>query len=580
MPDHAQGPIFIHSLFRSGSTWLFARFRSADAGYWCYQEPFHEKLSELTDEPQSLLSVHHRMADDLRHPRLEQPYFQEFYQIRADIGSTFCDCISFDSFFDPSTCPAFDEYTARLIRFAKGRPVLQCCRSFGRVSHLRQRHGGIHLHLWRNPWDQWWSYHINEYFSATNLAILNARNPPRLILALREAVGFDEFHKNTFREEYPKLVEYPLQPEDEYFIFYSLWLYSMIENHEICDGDLNIDCLSTDDDYAKNLHVRLENLGITGIDLSGCSVPQASFGPQDEAFFAKAEARAEQLFAAAGYEPLRLRAVQEKRNAARPGFRRSVQPAMAHEEQARAIARHLMEEKATAARRARQAAAVSIHHETEAARHKAAAELAEAGALQHQAEAIRFKANAAGAEARLFQSEAVILRHQKRVEQLTAAIGQTEGQLRQSKAQTERLSAAVEEAQTMLRQIHASRSWRITKPLRWLAWRSAASRRRAASLARRPLAAAYGIIAQTVITRVALHAGNRPGLKRALISALRAFPGLERRLRQVRLSSLYQNAPQSCAVMPIMSERGLSPSASRIYRDLKQALATRHPGLS
>jgi len=35
-------PIYIHSLFRAGSTYLFHVFRRSKAGYWCYQEPLHE----------------------------------------------------------------------------------------------------------------------------------------------------------------------------------------------------------------------------------------------------------------------------------------------------------------------------------------------------------------------------------------------------------------------------------------------------------------------------------------------------------------------------------------------------------
>ncbi len=41
--------VFIHSPFRSGSTWLFSRFRVSEDNY-CFYEAFHEKLSEITPQ--------------------------------------------------------------------------------------------------------------------------------------------------------------------------------------------------------------------------------------------------------------------------------------------------------------------------------------------------------------------------------------------------------------------------------------------------------------------------------------------------------------------------------------------------
>jgi hypothetical protein len=43
------GPIFVHSLFRSGSTYLFEVFRRSPDGYWCYQEPLNEHLRHARD---------------------------------------------------------------------------------------------------------------------------------------------------------------------------------------------------------------------------------------------------------------------------------------------------------------------------------------------------------------------------------------------------------------------------------------------------------------------------------------------------------------------------------------------------
>src|SRR5271156_621804 len=91
---NAQSPIFIHSLFRAGSTWLFDRFRRSNAGYWCYQEPFHEVLLHLQENPDKVLGVWREMGASMRHPDLEKPYFLEVHTIREALNGAFQKCIS------------------------------------------------------------------------------------------------------------------------------------------------------------------------------------------------------------------------------------------------------------------------------------------------------------------------------------------------------------------------------------------------------------------------------------------------------------------------------------------------------
>ena len=295
-------PVFIHSLFRSGSTWLFDVFRRAEAGYWCYQEPFHEELRRLSSNPDALLSVHTDMARSMRHPVLEHPYFYEFHAIREHIRDSFQPCISYASFFDPAICPALDDYTSRLIRHAQGRPVLQCCRSFGRVAHLRRQYGGVHIHLWRNPWDQWWSYQIHDSFDARNLAILHACNAPPVINLLRDELSIDNELLRGREDDFSRFDRIPMNLEKRYLAFYGLWLFSLIENRPQAEVDINIDQLATDAEYRTRVTTLLGDYGVTGLDLSTCAVPQARFGADDREFFGPLERRAHQLFAIAGYD--------------------------------------------------------------------------------------------------------------------------------------------------------------------------------------------------------------------------------------------------------------------------------------
>lgn len=78
-------------------------------------------------------------------------FIQEFYEIREALRGKFDPCMSYAAFFDPSICPALSAYVHTLIDAARGVPVLQCCRSFGRVGYLRQRFAGTHILLWNDP---------------------------------------------------------------------------------------------------------------------------------------------------------------------------------------------------------------------------------------------------------------------------------------------------------------------------------------------------------------------------------------------------------------------------------------------
>ncbi|MEA3115191.1 MAG: hypothetical protein QOG58_4990, partial [Caballeronia sp.] len=49
-----KSPLFLHSLFRSGSTYLFEKFRRTDR-FYCYQEPCNEALIDLDTNPDGFL---------------------------------------------------------------------------------------------------------------------------------------------------------------------------------------------------------------------------------------------------------------------------------------------------------------------------------------------------------------------------------------------------------------------------------------------------------------------------------------------------------------------------------------------
>lgn len=89
----------------------------------------------------------------LRHSGMSRPYFWEFDLIKDELHGTFSKDLSYDTFFGQrgDTAQSIARYISLLVKLAKGRPVFVCCRTFARVSLLREEIGGTHVFLWRNP---------------------------------------------------------------------------------------------------------------------------------------------------------------------------------------------------------------------------------------------------------------------------------------------------------------------------------------------------------------------------------------------------------------------------------------------
>jgi hypothetical protein len=156
-----QGPsaarsIFLHSGFRSGSTWFWHRFREA-RGTQAYYEPFHEKLAQLSLAALSAFGPQHWSSG---HPDLAAPYFAEYGGLLRTEGGVRLYETRFAAAAYYETGP--DEAQARYVRGlaehareAGKVPVFGFCRSLGRVPWFAALGEGVNIATWRNPWDQW-----------------------------------------------------------------------------------------------------------------------------------------------------------------------------------------------------------------------------------------------------------------------------------------------------------------------------------------------------------------------------------------------------------------------------------------
>ena len=163
--------IFLHSSFRSGSTWFWARFRAAP-GVCAFYEPFHEQKADLTP-----LALADDRADGWAsgHPDLDAPYNLEYMPLLAPPKGVpfYRRRFAYEDYYATGQDPQEKAYIDFLVGHAERsgkRAVLGFKRSFGRLRRLKAQCGGVHLVTLRNPWDQWVSFaeqmqSSNHYFS-------------------------------------------------------------------------------------------------------------------------------------------------------------------------------------------------------------------------------------------------------------------------------------------------------------------------------------------------------------------------------------------------------------------------------
>jgi hypothetical protein len=172
---HARRPVFIHSSFRTSSTWIWSKFR-ADPAVVAYYECFHESLQVMSAGDIKAL---HPSIWESGHPGME-PYFMEYVPLLREEGGIagFEQNMAFAQFFpvkgyNGSLSRSERAYIKSLIVHAtrmRRTACLTCKRSLGRVRALKRAVGGVHIVLRRNFLQQWRSYREqinlgNPYFS-------------------------------------------------------------------------------------------------------------------------------------------------------------------------------------------------------------------------------------------------------------------------------------------------------------------------------------------------------------------------------------------------------------------------------
>lgn len=282
------GPIFIHSLFRCASTFFFQKFRALGTDYTCYQEPFNESLEALNRPARHARLLAPPDGAPLRHPQLDKPYFHEFWLRRWRLQGLYRRTFAYHEYFAGSTLPAPQQrWITALLAQANGRAVLQFCRSSGRAAALREAFGGVHLHLWREPRSQWWSYKIADYFDSVSRRIYEAPGLPVPLAQLRqEVIG----HTTVAL----------LSAWQNYALYYGLWLYSWLALSDVADASISVDRIALSAAENRACSARLAGLLGESIDLTDIRASGMAFAPEELQLYESVEQRVGALIVGSG----------------------------------------------------------------------------------------------------------------------------------------------------------------------------------------------------------------------------------------------------------------------------------------
>lgn len=314
-----RSPIFVHSLFRAGSTYLFSVFRRSPEGYFCYQEPLHELAWQARMAPDRLASGQDEAARRrLRHPPLAHGYHHELREVWPAWRESLRESAIYDAYFAPPGADIGLDYWRSLAAAASGRPLFQECRTAGRIRPMREALGGVHIYLWRNPWDQWWSCKVNRYFGAVIQLILCAPGAPPAVDALRRDIGVVPCPYPDTACAIEHFVRRPLGSRSSYRAFYLLWCHGLREGSAHADLLLNMDRLSDGPGYRDEMLAALAAADIRGVDLSDCRMPQGRYDGEDGSFFAEQEDAVHALLLQHGWLQQEIDALRALRARFRP----------------------------------------------------------------------------------------------------------------------------------------------------------------------------------------------------------------------------------------------------------------------
>lgn len=304
------GAIFVHSMFRTGSTFLAARY-AAHPGHCLFYEPFIGGISSKHVLEKSARTYEQKRLT-MRHDKLDGGYFGSYFLIDPQSGKPVYSFhrlrFSTRNVYDAFSNQAY-EYLAACIRAARAdnkNAVFGFCRSGLQVAGMRGKFPGTHIYLLRDPHHQFKSYAYgqNDYFipqtflqigSSPRLAPIAASLLPQLKIPAFVVSAVCAKSTLKISARLGRQLTRNLTMEQAYTLFYLSWLVSTQHGEKHADTTINLMDLYADPEK------RAETEQTLGITLDGLrqmddpsDVPALNFAP--------IEAKVEAALAAAGFD--------------------------------------------------------------------------------------------------------------------------------------------------------------------------------------------------------------------------------------------------------------------------------------
>lgn len=276
--------VFLHSGFRSGSTWFWNRFREAAQSY-AYYEPFNEKLALLTSDVIATLKASAWPSSG--HPQLKAPYYDEYRPLLDPAGgvSLYNNRMAVRNYFDTDPNDTQRRYLEHLIHHAQSLervPVLGFCRSFGRLPWFRRYCPGINIVTTRSPWNQWASCfqqakkYNNFYFEFIfYMTAIIARNHEKYksyfedLFVVDCPSDFDSIHMKMIERTFKTLTV-----RQRIEIFFRVYTLEMLIALPYADLVVDLERMSDDAAYRATTTGCLRTMtGLADLSFADCSLP-------------------------------------------------------------------------------------------------------------------------------------------------------------------------------------------------------------------------------------------------------------------------------------------------------------------
>lgn len=278
----SKAPIFLHSGWRTGSTYVWNKFRE-QASNLAFYEPFHEMLGVLS--PIDVVNITFNSWPS-GHSPLDLPYFTEFAPLINNQGvAGYFEEFAYKNFFANELRSSKQKvYVESLLGEGNTqgrRPVLGFCRSTGRMSWMvREFQKSIHILILRHPLQQWMSMYFqnvnngNDYFLIMPIIILRLSEGDSFAHLVRQTYGINLNLNETFEETRQYSREWLLSAgiEKQFELFLFLFVLTYIESRFKVDMSLDVDKLSSSAHYRRVIARRLSKICGEKIDFADASI--------------------------------------------------------------------------------------------------------------------------------------------------------------------------------------------------------------------------------------------------------------------------------------------------------------------